>query len=1050
MAFINELAPTDVSTFVATSHHLPQLMEIFLIARARLSILLSTLLVAGPTLATTQYPAVDQLAQIRADENIRAQNSVTDLLNRRAEFGLDTDTSLTSAIVHTDDFGQTHAHVQQFYRGVKVWGGQAITHVDSNGAQLPVTSVLKAGIAVDTIPFLRADDALALAHQDLSPKGPYATKPTAELVVFPIMKQVHVRTGSDATAYERQVVRYALAYHVHTDLQNGADETKQIDYMMDASTGAILQKWSSLQTTAVTGVGNSQYSGTVNLNTNSAGGGYELRDMTRGSGGVFGNNAVTNLNHATDGTGALYSDTDNSWGDGANYVEGTSTTAANGQTAAVDAAYGLQATWDMYKNVLGRNGIDNRGSATYMRVHYGNGYDNAFWDPSCFCMTFGDGTVDATLTPLDVAGHEMSHGVLESSVAYVINHYYDEPGGLNESNSDIFGTMVEFYARGGGLAAHATTIPETGGNWTILEQASARPLRFMYKPSLDGRSPDAWYEGIGTDPNLAGSSGPGDPHYVSGPGNRMFYFLAQGAMASGDTSTPLLPDGMTGIGNDHAARIHYRAITTYYVGTETYDQARDAHLSAAADLYGTSSPEYAAVQYAFHGINVGSGATPTFNPRSSDGYVGEAFADTLRAIEFGTHTFTWSATGLPPGIKLDATTGAYSGTPTQAGDYSVAYAVTDELGGRASAQFSFHVAAPVSVDPVAAKTSNLGSVTSGGPFTATGGNPFTDPNGNPTYQWSASGLPDGIFISVDGTYGGVPTKVGTYSVTVTARDLHVRVASRQFSWTVFQGVAINPVADRADDVGDTITGQFTAVGGTAPYSWSASGLPTGITLNPASGAYSGTLTQPSSQPSATVSVTDQNGITFTRTFNWNVDIKLTMVPAANRTDAVGSTVTGTFQGLNGALAYTFSATGLPPGITLSSWSGTYSGVLTQAGSFSVTGIVTDARGHTATTNFTWVVPFGVTRMSDLTNQVGDTVSGQFTATGGAAPYVWSATGLPPGIVLNATTGVFSGTLSGPEGDYSVSYTSTDHNGLKVTQSFSWNIGGGIITPPSGS
>jgi Zn-dependent metalloprotease len=99
-----------------------------------------------------------------------------------------------------------------------------------------------------------------------------------------------------------------------------------------------------------------------------------------------------NLNHATSGTGTVFTVTDNKWGDGKNYVAGSSTTAPNGVTAGVDAHYGVGETAEYYANVHMRNGIDGAGKATYNRVHYSNKYDNAFWSDTCFCMTYGDGS----------------------------------------------------------------------------------------------------------------------------------------------------------------------------------------------------------------------------------------------------------------------------------------------------------------------------------------------------------------------------------------------------------------------------------------------------------------------------------------------------------------------------------------------------------------------------------------------------------------------------------------------------------------------------------
>ena len=557
-------------------------------------------------------------------ETLRVNSAADRLHANRTQLGLDADHAFNLRTSHSDDLGQTHGHFTQHYKGVRVWGGDAITHMDRDGAELPLTNALHKNIFLNVTPSLEAGEALAVAQTELAPKGAFAYAPTTELVVFPHEVDVVTRPAGrqaldqepTATDVTRQVVRFALAYHVHTELENDLDGIRHTDYIVDAHTGAILKKWNTLHTTAATGTGNSQYNGVVTLNTNSVTGGYEMRDMTRGAAG----NYVTNTNHAnttSTAAGTIYTDADNTWGDGANYVEGSSTTAANGQTAAVDAMYGMAKSWDFYKLVYGRNGIDGAGSTTYSRVHIGNSYDNAFWSDSCFCMTYGDGTSFTTLTALDVAGHEMSHGVCARTANLT---YSGESGGLNEANSDIFGTMIEFYARGGSGA----TIGNTGGNWTIGEQLSSTPLRYMYKPSLDGASPDAWSSTIGSK----------DVHYSSGPMNRCFYFLSVGATTTGNTSTTLLPAGMTGIGNDKASAIWFRALTTYLTASSNYAAARTAAISSAKDLYGAGSAEEQAVWNAFHGINVGaawSTSTDTTAPTATASESGTTGTITLSA-----------------------------------------------------------------------------------------------------------------------------------------------------------------------------------------------------------------------------------------------------------------------------------------------------------------------------------------------------------------------------------------------------------------------------------
>ena len=557
----------------------------------------------------------EAVAALRRQEPQRVEAARAALLSQREAFGLGQEDGFAPASALTDELGQTHARFLQTYQGIKVFGGEVIAHMDVRGQMLAPTNGAFARIRLNTQPSISLDEALATAHRELAPQGPYASAPTAELVVLPVTVQVKAGKGEGALAYRNQILRYELAYHVHAELENGA-ETRHMDYMINAHTGAVMDAWSSLQTAAASGTGNSQYSGTVAINTNSITGGYELRDTVRGM-----NFDTRNLNHATSGNGTTYTDADNTWGDGANYVEGSSTTAANGETAAVDAHYGVGLTYDYYKNIHNRNGIDGNGTATYSRVHYSNSYDNAFWSDSCFCMTYGDGSSFTTLTSIDVAGHEMSHGVCARTANLT---YRGESGGLNEANSDINGTMVEFMAHGGGT----TTVPNWGSgipsetvywtgsstsspstnksvpaaNYLIGEQLATasytHPLRFMYKPSLDGSSPDSWSKSLG---RL-------NVHYSSGVANHFFFLLAHGtqadAFSDGIKSPTANGSTIVGIGNDAAIRIWYRALTVYMTSSTNYSGARTATLNAAKDLYGATSTQYNTVAAAWTAVNV--------------------------------------------------------------------------------------------------------------------------------------------------------------------------------------------------------------------------------------------------------------------------------------------------------------------------------------------------------------------------------------------------------------------------------------------------------------
>ncbi|MCQ8127791.1 M4 family metallopeptidase [Methylomonas rivi] len=580
------------------------------------------------------------------------------LTGMRETLGLDENHSFQFQNLQQDKLGQTHVRFQQLYRGIRIWGGEVITHTQPNQIERPPTTfALKQDIQVDTEPKLSVTDVLAVVKKDIAPRADFITKPLTELVVYPeTTKQVLPRktlvaeNKLNAEDFISEVKGYLLAYYVHTELESPGD-TRHTDYLVNAHTGAIIEKWDSLRTDNALGTGKSQYSGTVSLNTNSLASGFELRDLTRPASG---GNVVYNLDHSTSGTGTLYKDSDNIWGDGNNFKEEPESTASdNGQTAAVDAAFGIQATWDMYKNVFGRSGIDGLGSPTYARVHYDNAYDNAFYSDYCMCITYGDGTKLQTLTAIDVAAHEFSHGVCSTSANLIYNK---ESGGLNEANSDIIGTMTEFYARGAN--GKGNIIPDTGGNWTHGEQitTAAYPLkmRFLYKPSKDGNSADAW------SPTLQNL----DVHYSSGPMNRAFYFLSQGATTSGETASSYLPQGMKGIGNDKAAKIWYRALTTYMTSSTDYLGARVANIQAVRDLFAVSGPEEIAVWNAFAAINVGSAWSGADTPPSV----------TVSEIgQKGILTFNATATDDKGVVKVEfLLDGALVGTKT-ASPYSVTY-----------------------------------------------------------------------------------------------------------------------------------------------------------------------------------------------------------------------------------------------------------------------------------------------------------------------------------------------------------------------------------------
>ncbi|MER6285588.1 M4 family metallopeptidase [Streptomyces sviceus] len=478
------------------------------------------------------------------------------------EIGLGAKEKLVVKDVVRDADGTVHTRYERTYDGLPVLGGDLVVHESKSGATEGVSKATKATIKVAS----------------LTPK---LTVAKAEAQALTAAKAA----GSDKTAADgaRKVIwagsgTPVLAYETIVGGFQDDGTPNQLHVITDAATGKKLYEYQGIEN--ATGTGKSLYSGTVSLETTLSGSTYQLTDGTRGSHKTY------NKAHGTSSSaGTLFTDADNTWGTGA------ASSSTTDQTAAVDAAYGAAETWDFYKSTFGRSGIKNNGVAAYSRVHYGNAYVNAFWDDSCFCMTYGDGEGNVSpLTSLDVAGHEMSHGVTANTAGL---NYSGESGGLNEATSDIFGTGVEFYAN------NSSDV----GDYLIGEKidinGDGTPLRYMDKPSKDGGSADSWSSSVG---NL-------DVHYSSGVANHFFYLLSEGSGAktiNGVSYNSPTSNGstVTGIGRAKALQIWYKALTTYFTSTTNYKSARTGTLSAASALYGSTSAEYKAVAAAWSAVNV--------------------------------------------------------------------------------------------------------------------------------------------------------------------------------------------------------------------------------------------------------------------------------------------------------------------------------------------------------------------------------------------------------------------------------------------------------------
>ncbi len=542
------------------------------------------LTVGSPRLADRLHRTDPTFSSTDRNEAIRRANAASAATADHLHLG--SGEALVTRDVVRDNDGANHVRYSRTFDGMPVIGGDLIVASGANGG---IRTVEYANRDRVSLPSTRTTLTGAQAADQAATRTNLAVGTSAPTKVVYAVDHAPVLAWQ-TTVSGREKDGTPIVDLVYIDARSGK-ELGRLPQIMDAS-----------------GTGHSLYSAKVALTTTHSGSRYQLRDASRGAARTYDAN-----NSTSSSQGTLFTDANNVWGDG---------TTSSRQSAAVDAAYGAAKTWDFYKSAFGRTGIRNNGVAAKSRVHYGKNYENAFWQDSTFTMTYGDGGAELrSVTSLDVAAHEMTHGVTAATDGLV---YQGDAGGLNESTSDVMGTMVEFYA-------HRTTDP---GDYYIGEKIMRHGgfLRRMDRPSLDGASVDCW------SPSVARL----DPHYSSGVGNHLFYLLAEGTGSKtiggrAHNSTTCNGTTLTGIGRNPAAAIWYRAMTTYWTSTTTYPQAANGMVDAAKDLYGPNSARCNATVAAWQGVK----ASPTHTCGTTS--PPPAGGELLRNRGFESGPTTWTA-----------------------------------------------------------------------------------------------------------------------------------------------------------------------------------------------------------------------------------------------------------------------------------------------------------------------------------------------------------------------------------------------------------------------
>ena len=471
--------------------------------------------------------------------------------------------------------GQFHVRFQQMYQGIPVWGQELTVHLDANGEIYAINARYSPTPRLELGSNMAASEAISIAEADVQTHTPVSelSPQLKNLLDYdgPRAKQ-YVWIGQDGT--ER------LVWHVQVR-PNLRDNWY---YFIDAETGKIVEKYNATVFEGPT-TGNGVDLNGVNrtLNVYQKDGTYFMIDASRP---IWQANQPDVLNKPK---GALWTISANNTDLDKN-AKLTHVVSQNNQwtdPVAVSAHYNMGKVFEYYYNVHQRKAIDGKGSTIISVIHItenGQGLDNAFWNGAV--MGYGDGNkaFKPLAGALDVAAHEMTHGVVERTVNL---EYKFQSGALNESISDVFGAMVD------------------RDDWKIGEDVvkpSAYPsgaLRDMQNPNNGGNGPNdpGWQpKHMNEFLDLPIEQNNGGVHYNSGIPNRACYLIAQA------------------IGRDKTEKIYYQILDKRYLNKQAkFIDLRLAAIRAAEDLYGKGSNEVNSVKAAFDAVGI-TGETGTKPP----------------------------------------------------------------------------------------------------------------------------------------------------------------------------------------------------------------------------------------------------------------------------------------------------------------------------------------------------------------------------------------------------------------------------------------------------
>ena len=389
---------------------------------------------------------------------------------------------------------------------------------------------------------------------------------------------------------------------------------------------------------------------------------------------------------------------------------------------------------------------------------------------------------------------------------------------------------------------------------------------------------------------------------------------------------------------------------------------------------------------------------------------GQSYASTAVATQ-GQPPYIWTlASGtLPAGLLFNGSSGSVSGIPSDSGTYAFTLLITDQGGNTSTRDCQLAVTSSLVIGTVV-----LPDAPQSSPYAQS----LSASGGKSPYTWAivAGNLPTGLTLSSEGIISGVTVPLGSFSFTVSVTDGNGASVQRTLSLKVGSGLSVTSCSGAVSEVGLLFNSPVLAAGGSPPYTWSVSAgaLPPGFTIDPASGAISGTPLQPGSIV-FTANVRDSINHEAVRQCSMDVEAAVAISTTSFSTGSSSSSYSDSIVVSGGVPPFVWATTAgaLPPGLSLSPTSGHITGTPLVVGTFAFTAKVVDGMGGQATKDLSIIIAQGLT-IPDCPNPaavIGLSYSALLNAVGGNLPYQWKADSgaLPPGLVLSSEQAVISGT-----------------------------------------